>query len=195
MNIVHYGGFFVNLTITSKEEILKAGRMIAQEKGLNAINMRSVATECNIALGTLYNYYSNKEELVLAVIESIWKDIFHIKECKKDISFLDFVAFILSCLKDSKEKYPNFFVSHSMILESKIKDDAKDRMNNCFTHIKGMMLSVLENDKTIESSCFSNSFSKNEFVSFVFSNILLTELNAFNEQALIEVVKRIIKLN
>ena len=195
MNIVHYGGFFVNLTITSKEEILKAGRMIAQEKGLNAINMRSVATECNIALGTLYNYYSNKEELVLAVIESIWKDIFHIKECKKDISFLDFVAFILSCLKDSKEKYPNFFVSHSMILESKIKDDAKDRMNNCFTHIKGMMLSVLENDKTIDSSCFSNSFSKNEFVSFIFSNILLTELNAFNEQALIEVVKRIIKLN
>lgn len=185
----------MNLTITSKEEILKAGRMIAQEKGLNAINMRSVATECNIALGTLYNYYSNKEELVLAVIESIWKDIFHIKECKKDISFLDFVAFILSCLKDSKEKYPNFFVSHSMILESKIKDDAKDRMNNCFTHIKGMMLSVLENDKTIDSSCFSNSFSKNEFVSFVFSNILLTELNAFNEQALIEVVKRIIKLN
>ena len=92
MNIVHYGGFFVNLTITSKEEILKAGRMIAQEKGLDAINMRSVATACNIALGTLYNYYSNKDELVLAVIESIWKDIFHIKECKDDISFLDFVA-------------------------------------------------------------------------------------------------------
>ena len=59
MNIVHYGGFFVNLTITSKEEILKAGRKIAQEKGLSAINMRSVAAECNIALGTLYNYYSN----------------------------------------------------------------------------------------------------------------------------------------
>ena len=117
MNIVHYGGFFVNLTITSKEEILKAGRKIAQEKGLDAINMRSVAAECNIALGTLYNYYANKDELVLAVIESIWKDIFHIKECKDDISFLDFVVFILSCLKDSKEKYPNFFVSHSMILE------------------------------------------------------------------------------
>ena len=45
----------------------------------------------------------------------------------------------------------------------RIKDDAKDRMNNCFTHIKGMMLSVLENDKTIDISCFSNSFSKNEF--------------------------------
>ena len=192
MNIVHYGGFFVNLTITSKEEILKAGRKIAQEKGLSAINMRSVAAECNIALGTLYNYYSNKDELVLAVIESIWKDIFHIKECKDDISFLDFVVFIFSCLKDSKEKYPNFFVTHSMILESKVKDVAKDRMNNCFIHIKAMMLSVLENDKTIDSSCFSKSFSKNDFISFVFSNILLTELNAIDEQALIEVIKRII---
>lgn len=187
--------FFVNLTITSKEEILKAGRMIAQEKGLNAINMRSVAAECNIALGTLYNYYANKDELVLAVIESIWKDIFHIKECKRDISFLEFVVFILSCLKDSKEKYPNFFVSHSMILESKVKDDAKDRMNNCFTHIKGMMLSILENDKTIDSSCFSNSFSRDDFISFVFSNILLVELNTFDEQILIEAVKRIIKIN
>ena len=195
MNIVHYGGFFVNLTITSKEEILKAGRKIAQEKGLSAINMRSVATKCNIALGTLYNYYSNKDELVLAVIESIWKDIFHIKEYKDDISFLDFVVFILSCLKDSKEKYPNFFVSHSMIIQSRVKEDAKDKMNNCFTHIKGMMLSVLENDKTIDSSCFSNSFSRDEFVSFVFSNILLAELNTFDEQTLIEAVKRIIKIN
>lgn len=195
MNIVHYGGFFVNLTITSKEEILKAGRKIAQEKGLSAINMRSVATKCNIALGTLYNYYSNKDELVLAVIESIWKDIFHIKEYKDDISFLEFVVFILSCLKDSKEKYPNFFVSHSMIIQSRVKEDAKDKMNNCFTHIKGMMLSVLENDKTIDSSCFSNSFSRDEFVSFVFSNILLAELNTFDEQTLIEAVKRIIKIN
>ena len=185
----------MNLTITSKEEILKAGRKIAQEKGLSAINMRSVATKCNIALGTLYNYYSNKDELVLAVIESIWKDIFHIKEYKDDISFLDFVVFILSCLKDSKEKYPNFFVSHSMIIQSRVKEDAKDKMNNCFTHIKGMMLSVLENDKTIDSSCFSNSFSRDEFVSFVFSNILLAELNTFDEQTLIEAVKRIIKIN
>ena len=79
-----------------------------------------------------------------------------------------------------------------MIIQSRVKEDAKDKMNNCFTHIKGMMLSVLENDKTIDSSCFSKSFSKNDFISFVFSNILLTELNAIDEQALIEVIKRII---
>ena len=67
----------MNPNITSKEAILQTCRNIVASKGLPALNMRSVAEECHIALGTLYNYYSNKNELLLATIESVWKDIFH----------------------------------------------------------------------------------------------------------------------
>lgn len=60
---------------TSREEIMRVSRKIVSEKGLPALNMRALAKECGIALGTLYNYYSDKDELVVAAIESVWQDI------------------------------------------------------------------------------------------------------------------------
>lgn len=46
------------------------------KKGIAAVNMRTVASECGIALGSLYNYFSSKSELLSATIEAVWKDIF-----------------------------------------------------------------------------------------------------------------------
>ena len=67
----------MNTVITSKEAIMQVCRRIVAEKSLTALNMRLVADECHIALGTLYNYYADKDELVLATVESILRDIFH----------------------------------------------------------------------------------------------------------------------
>ena len=35
--------------------------------------MRKLARECYLALGTLYHYFSSKEELVIAIMEDFWK--------------------------------------------------------------------------------------------------------------------------
>ncbi|MGN1108469.1 MAG: TetR/AcrR family transcriptional regulator, partial [Oscillospiraceae bacterium] len=61
-------------------------RRIAAEQGLPALNMRTVAKECGIALGTLYNYYSDKDELLIATIGSVWQDIFHVPQEDKSSS-------------------------------------------------------------------------------------------------------------
>ena len=62
--------------VTSEEEILKVSCGIVAKKGIAAVNMRTVASECGIALGSLYNYFSSKSELWSATIEAVWKDIF-----------------------------------------------------------------------------------------------------------------------
>ena len=78
----------MNTVITSQEAIMQVCRRIVAEKGLKALNMRLVADECHIALGTLYNYYGDKDELVLATVESIWRDIFHAgQRSEADVSF------------------------------------------------------------------------------------------------------------
>ena len=89
MNIVQFGEVVrLNTVITSKAAIMLVCRRIVAEKGLTALNMRLVTDECHIALGTLYNYYADKEELVLATVESIWRDIFHAdQQCAADVSF------------------------------------------------------------------------------------------------------------
>ena len=181
----------LNTTITSKEEILKAGREIAATEGLNAINMRSVAAKCNIALGTLYNYYANKDELILSVIESIWRDIFHLKSFNGS-SFVAFVEYIFSCIKDSMKSYPGFFFTHSMSIATTNRDKAKDKMQSCFNHIKNELLEILNSDESIDKGIFNNEFTQEDFVSFVFSNIILALVNNDDGHTFIEVIKRLI---
>lgn len=181
----------LNTTITSKEEILKAGREIAATDGLKAISMRSVAAKCNIALGTLYNYYANKDELILSVIESIWSDIFHLKSCN-DTSFLAFVENIFTCIKDSMKSYPGFFFTHSMSIATTNRDKAKDKMQSCFEHIEKELLEALNGDEEIDKSIFNQNFTEEDFVSFVFWNIVLSLVNNDDHHTLIEVIKRVI---
>ena len=58
----------MNLTATSEEAIIEACQRIVKEKGLSAVNMRSVAAECNVAVGSIYNYFPSKSDLLCAAI-------------------------------------------------------------------------------------------------------------------------------
>ena len=42
-------------------------------EGLDSLNMRSVARACQVALGSLYNYFPSKDDLLLATVESVWR--------------------------------------------------------------------------------------------------------------------------
>ena len=58
----------MNTIVTSKEAILAECRAIVMEKGISSINMRSVAAACGVALGSLYNYFPSKADLIGAAV-------------------------------------------------------------------------------------------------------------------------------
>ena len=76
MNSVQFGGDKMNKIVTSKEDILKASREIASKDGLQSINMRNVAKHCGVAVGSIYNYFPSKADLIIATVEDIWKSFF-----------------------------------------------------------------------------------------------------------------------
>lgn len=191
MNIVHIGGENLNTAITSQEAIMKVCRSIVASKGLSSLNMRSVAKECDIALGTLYNYYADKEELVLATIESVWKDIFHMTaQCSKEYSFIECVNYIFDCIQNGTKEYPNFLTSHS--ITSIEKGKAKGMMEHYYAHMKARLLEALNNDPSLHSSSFFKNFSKTDFVDFVFDNILLLSIKGKTDcHELIKIIERV----
>ena len=50
----------MNLTATSKEDILKASRALIQQNGWAAVNIRAVAAACGVSVGCIYNYFASK---------------------------------------------------------------------------------------------------------------------------------------
>lgn len=140
---------------TSKELILSACRRIVAEKGLDALNMRAVAAECRIALGTLYNYYENKEELLLATVESIWQDIFHAnRKAMTDCSFSAYIGYLYDCVQEGTRAYPDFFTAHSVQMARVDTSHGKKMMGRYFQHMKHGLSQVLKADPNVDPRAF-----------------------------------------
>lgn len=180
----------LNTGITSKEAILKVCRDIVASKGLTAVSMRSVADKSQIALGTLYNYFDNKDELLLAVVEDIWKDIFHIdSRCSAEQSFPEYVDYFWGCVQAGAKLYPGFFSAHSITIANSEK--VKSTMGNYFKHMKESMLEVLKADSAVSADAFSSSFEQSGFIDFVLNNILMLLVQGEKKcDMLIEIIKR-----
>lgn len=56
----------------SREQIVRAAYDRARAEGLASLSVRSVAKDCGVAVGTLYNYFPDKAALVTEVIERFW---------------------------------------------------------------------------------------------------------------------------
>lgn len=157
--------------------------------------MRTVAQKCGIALGTLYNYYADKNELLLATVGSVWEDIFHGGDCSGEEceSFPDHVEQLYRRIRSGLCEYPDFFTLHSISIANSVKGKAKGIMEQYLGHIKKGFSRVLEGDKNVKKSVFSADFSKERFEDFVFDNIMLNLARDRKDcRELTEIIRRVI---
>lgn len=59
-----------------KDIIILTGLALASKEGLSSINMRKVASEGGVALGTIYNYFPAKADLTSAITDAFWNECF-----------------------------------------------------------------------------------------------------------------------
>lgn len=57
-----------------EKKILNSAIELFKEKGYESADMRTIAKENKIAVGTLYNYFSSKKQLFRRALEESWKD-------------------------------------------------------------------------------------------------------------------------
>ena len=184
----------MNTVITSKQAILQVCRRIVADKGMKALNMRLVSKECHIALGTLYNYYADKDALILATVESIWREIFHgMQHNMGCLSFPDYVDKLYRCVQKGANAYPGFLTGHSISIASAKRAKAKSVMEHTFAHMKAGMLAVLQRDPSVPENAFSTAISQEDFVGFVLEHLLILLVQEQQDcHVLLEIIRRVI---
>ncbi len=55
-----------------REELLKTARKQIESRGYARTTIRSVAAECGIAVGTVYNYFPSKDMLIATFVSEDW---------------------------------------------------------------------------------------------------------------------------
>ena len=182
----------MNTAVTSKEEILKTSRELIRRQGWSAVSIRSVAAGCGVSVGSIYNYFDSKTDLIGATVESVWCEIFHRPE--DDTVFQDVqacVAWMYQRMAYGCERYPGFFTLHSLGFLREDKTAGKQRMQQTWQHILAGLRSVLKQDVRIRPDAFTEQFTVEKFADVLFSQMLSALLRQdYDPSAVLEIVRR-----
>lgn len=174
MNSVQFGKVMVmNKAVTSREEILSISKEMAADQGIQAINMRNVAKQCGVAVGSVYNYFPSKNDLIIATVDAIWREIIQgISDRRSSTGFIENVEKLFYGVKSGGEKYPFFFGIHSMSIARSGKEKGRETMNQYFESLKSELLLSLQTDPNVKQEFFSERCTQTDFIEFVFSNLI-----------------------
>ncbi|MBM6829595.1 TetR/AcrR family transcriptional regulator [Anaerotignum lactatifermentans] len=159
---------------TSKEHILAAARELAHAQGLAALQIRAVAAQAGISVGSVYQYFPHKADLLAAVVASVWQEIFHGGlQTPTERDFCRFLEDLFRKLKEGAKQYSGFFQTHREIFSGNDKDAALQQRQQIYDHIRQSLLGMLEKDPLISSAAFSHGLTKEELAAFSFRSLLL----------------------
>lgn len=190
--MVQLGGRMNNSHTTKDAIILKIREIVARD-GLNALSIRGLAKELDSSVGIIYYYFPSKDELIVEAIESVWEDIFQISDEIQNLSFLAYMSKIFENIISGTKKYPNFFTLHTIMLQTDEKSRAKSMMHIYMNKLKNKMKEVLDGDKTVKDSAFTDGFTEDDFISFIMSNIMSLILDpSYKKDFFIKLIDKIL---
>lgn len=170
------------------EEISKKALKLFRDNSYQNVNMRTIASEVGIAVGTLYNYYPNKWELYLEVFEESWRETYEIlkKNCRRldEAYLLNYLQTINKEMKDKKAIVKELFRYISNDLEIG-EDERKEKFKRIrfpkvlINQIYELFVAVLE--KEFEQKLEKNDADLYRLFTMIQTDIPLLHHNFENE--------------
>lgn len=184
----------MNTVVTSKAEILDKSRTLLREKGCRTVNIRAVAAACNVSVGSIYNYFDSKAELISAIVESVWMEIFPFPASADMFDSTEaYVVWLYKQMESGFKRYPGFFALHSFVFPKEDKMTGKHHMEEIWQHISDGIYAVLKKDGNIRQDAFSSKFTMKDFADILFSLILSAVVRENCEpSSAIEIIRRIL---
>ena len=146
---------------TSKDFILETALEIAKKEGVDGLSIRKLSKACQIAIGTVYNYFPDKDALVTEMGKVFWDAIFMGQEniYRPDMGFSVFLEQYYGFLYARMAPFDESWVRE---LDGKIPKKAAIEL----------LLRALEEDRRVNASIWNLEFHPDTFCEYVFTNIM-----------------------
>lgn len=146
--------------VTSKEQILDAAMDIAIKEGVDQLSIRKLAKACQIAVGSMYNYYPDKETLVLEVAEVFWDRLLKDQE-KLYRRGMDFTTFLEQYYSFLSGRLAHYDTSWLTTMNGRTKKEEALQL----------FLDVLRADRRVDPSIWNMELNEEALVEYVFVNL------------------------
>lgn len=169
-------------------KLLYSAKELADTSGLDSITIRAVAEKAGIATGTVYNYFSSKDDILLALTEVYWIDT--LSEMQGVITAEDFC-------EQLKEIYlflnKRINQSAGLMMGSlhNVEMVARERMQSMQQRLEKSMIQRMNADKSIRQDIWSESFTKEQYASFIIMNMMmLLQMKSCDIQFFIQIIRK-----
>jgi AcrR family transcriptional regulator len=160
----------MNKNVTSKAELISTALDIAREEGVHKVSIRNIAQRCSISVGVLYNYFPTKADLIFAVVTHFWENVSEKLEDMngKEYCFTEYIAQFFHLLDISLSDFQREWLTQMETMAPEDKARGKEMELQCFRHLKSLLLQILSADTSISASVWTDSYTREEFIEFVF---------------------------
>lgn len=154
-----------------RETILAEARVMLLEKNYAEMNIRDISKRCGIGIGTFYNYFSNKEQLVTEIFRMDWMLVSRvISEAEHStISFKDKCHKVFDALDVFIQQYTDVFFE----LAASGNHPRSCQETNKFDRIYSQMTTLIANEQQagrINSPMTPDQLSRFLISSFIFAS-------------------------
>lgn len=180
-----------------KENILCSAKEIALEQGITKINIRAVAKKSGIAIGSVYNYYPKKDDLLVAVVEDFWSEALEKVDFKNigDKNFYEKIQEIYDNLYEYFHNFKENWLEQLSLLNEQEKKLGRKKENEYFAKICTMIISLMDSDENISNKVWEGGITKEKTAEFIFDNmVLMFKKDESDSEFFIAILKKIMSI-
>lgn len=119
----------------SREDILKIGMELLTSGNVRTLTLRDVSSQTGVSVGTLYNYFGNKEQLQREVFGHFWKSAMY-QDSILNCDDIDFISHV-------EQSYSSFFKNFQKI-QNGMSNNTSNTTNKCDTQTNFPMKHISE---------------------------------------------------
>lgn len=160
---------------TTRETILDKAYERACTDGLAALDTRSVARECGVAVGTIYNYFPDMAALRTEVMQRFWAealaDVGERARRAHGEGTLAYCRQLLAALSASMEGFRTTWLRDIALLDGRTRQRGRDAEAACFGEIQQGIVRAIEQDDQIAPAA-RERLDPERLAAFIWSSML-----------------------
>lgn len=175
---------------TLRGTLLDLAREIVATDGPGGLSIRVLAKRAGVASGTVYNYFANKDDILLVLTEEYWQNT--LEEMRGEIHEHSFAGQLCEIYSFLQSRVAS---SAGMLMGSlgNVESAGRQRMQSMQQVLRASIIERLHADDAIRQDVWNAMLTEEGFADFVIMNVMvLLRGNAPNIDFFIEIVKRIL---
>lgn len=176
--------------------ILDNAKKVLYKEGYSKLSIRRVAKECDIAIGTIYNYFPSKQELIVEMMVDFWDEFFYnLKNIlNPNDDFYKNLSIIFHSLKKFIGKFKEIWLNDELYSSPNYIESGLNQEHVYINKLIKIIQTLIENKLLTSNHKPSNKIDPYKTASFILMNfVAIIQMPYVDYEFLENIIKEIFK--